>query len=273
MTELSPDETKQVDALVTQFQRAWDQVELTQSTRSTGGQDASAAGVESRRPSVDADEDRDESSSGGAEGRLPGVQDPPAAEPPALLEYANRAAPGVRDVAIARLLWGDLKRQQQHGEVVTKDTYLDLFEDHSEKQLAKDVFDQASDLPMLSARQIFLLAGHLHRARVSVHCLLDPAGVGPFCGVAGQSYRLSDSSLRARQLAGAWRRVTGGQSCVVARRHPVVADQFSAGPHSGLRQQSAEPASTLAGEDGGCHPGHSGTSADAGGTRRGRARL
>ncbi len=62
-------------------------------------------------------------------------------------------------MALAELLWADIKQRQQRGEFLNKDQYFQLLTDEGEKQLAKEVFDQASDLPLLTARQIFLVAG------------------------------------------------------------------------------------------------------------------
>jgi acyl-[acyl-carrier-protein]-phospholipid O-acyltransferase/long-chain-fatty-acid--[acyl-carrier-protein] ligase len=78
---------------------------------------------------------------------------------PSLTEYVARVDPGVRDVALAQLVWVELKARQDRGEFLSKDEYFELFDDVEEKQLFKDVFDQASDLPLLTARQIFLVAG------------------------------------------------------------------------------------------------------------------
>ena len=101
------------------------------------------------------DEDRDESS---ASKVGPWRQTQP--RPPVLLEYANRATPDMRDVAIARLLWIDLQAAQQRATSRQQGQLSwSCSTDNAEKQLAKDVFDQASDLPLLTARQIFLVAG------------------------------------------------------------------------------------------------------------------
>ena len=57
------------------------------------------------------------------------------------------------------MLWVDFRLRKQRGEFLDKYDYYGLFRDLSEKELAKSVFDQANDLPLLTARQIFLLAG------------------------------------------------------------------------------------------------------------------
>lgn len=79
--------------------------------------------------------------------------------PPDLLEYIDRASPAVREPALANLLWVEWKQRQSRGEAVDKTEYYELFVRDTDKQMAKDVFDQTTRLPLLSARQIFLLAG------------------------------------------------------------------------------------------------------------------
>jgi len=64
-----------------------------------------------------------------------------------------------RQVAIAELLWVELEYRKRRGDFLDKYDYYALFDDLREKELAKSVFDQASDLPLLTARQIFLVAG------------------------------------------------------------------------------------------------------------------
>ncbi len=90
--------------------------------------------------------------------RKPDTAATPVAQP-SLAEAIARATPETRDVAIAQLMWIDLTERHARDELVSSDAYVDLFESNADKQLAKEVFDQASDLPMLTARQIFLLAG------------------------------------------------------------------------------------------------------------------
>ncbi len=81
------------------------------------------------------------------------------AEAPQFLQYVGRADPRVQDVALAELMWADIRHRKQRGEFLNKDQYFQWLADEGDKQLAKEVFDQASGLPLLTARQIFLVAG------------------------------------------------------------------------------------------------------------------
>ncbi len=64
-----------------------------------------------------------------------------------------------RNVAIADLLWVELRHHIEHGQFLNKYDYYERFQEADEKKLAKQVVDQATGLPLMSARQIFLLAG------------------------------------------------------------------------------------------------------------------
>ena len=64
-----------------------------------------------------------------------------------------------RDVAQAQLVWVELKERQRRGEFFTKDEYLRLADSVEQQQVISDVYYQASNLPLFTARQIFLLAG------------------------------------------------------------------------------------------------------------------
>lgn len=78
---------------------------------------------------------------------------------PDLRAYVDRASPAVRDVARAQLAWVDMKARQQRGEFFTKDEYLRQAAEVAQQQVMSDVYYQASNLPLFTARQIFLLAG------------------------------------------------------------------------------------------------------------------
>ena len=53
----------------------------------------------------------------------------------------------------------ELKERQRRGEFCTKEEYLRLTDNVEQQQVLSDVYYQASDLPLFTARQIFLLAG------------------------------------------------------------------------------------------------------------------
>ncbi len=78
---------------------------------------------------------------------------------PKLETYLDEAPDSVRNVALARLLWSELEYRHERGDYVDKYAYFAKFPDVTEKELAKEVFDQAIGLPFLTARQIFLVAG------------------------------------------------------------------------------------------------------------------
>ncbi len=80
-------------------------------------------------------------------------------EAPQMTESIERAEPAERTAVIARLMWTELKQRQAAGDFLDKYDYYELFQEKSEVQLAKEVFDQATDLPLMTARQIFFLAG------------------------------------------------------------------------------------------------------------------
>ncbi len=80
-------------------------------------------------------------------------------EKPNLVSYLPQQPPAFRRAALVELVWEDLQYRKQHGEYLDKYYYYGMFADVAEKELAKSVFDQASDLPLLTARQIFLVAG------------------------------------------------------------------------------------------------------------------
>ena len=56
-------------------------------------------------------------------------------------------------------MWVELKERQRRGEFFTKEEYLRLTDSVEQQQVLSDVYYQASDLPLFTARQIFLLAG------------------------------------------------------------------------------------------------------------------
>lgn len=78
---------------------------------------------------------------------------------PDLQAFVERAPAAARRAALAELMWVDLQARRARDLYVEKQSYLDLFPSDEEKQLASDVYDQATDLPLLTARQIFLLSG------------------------------------------------------------------------------------------------------------------
>ncbi|MCU0962616.1 MAG: MFS transporter [Pirellulaceae bacterium] len=78
---------------------------------------------------------------------------------PDLRVYVERVDPAARQAAIAQLLWVELQERRRRGEFFTKEEYFRRFEQVQEQQLVSDVYYQASDLPLFTARQIFLLAG------------------------------------------------------------------------------------------------------------------
>ena len=65
----------------------------------------------------------------------------------------------LRDAACAQLLWVEFRQRRRRGEFFTKDDYLRAFADVADQQMVSDVYYQASELPLFTARQIFLLAG------------------------------------------------------------------------------------------------------------------
>jgi 1-acyl-sn-glycerol-3-phosphate acyltransferase len=76
--------------------------------------------------------------------------------------FANRLAKtpaAARDVAIAELLWVELRHHVENDMFLSKYDYYERFTDPDETTLAKEVVDQATGLPLMTARQIFLLSG------------------------------------------------------------------------------------------------------------------
>ena len=120
-SELSRDQQDELDAVCSRFQAAWDAV--------PNATDVSPEG----RPS--------------------------SATPPNLTTYLSAVPEELRVVATADLLWIEFKARRARGEFFTKDDYLQQFTDVEQRRMVRDVYAQAADLPMLSARQIFLLAG------------------------------------------------------------------------------------------------------------------
>ncbi len=78
---------------------------------------------------------------------------------PELTAFVATVPEELRDVATAELLWIELKARQARGEFFTKEDYLRQFTQVDQRRMVRDVYAQASDLPLFSARQIFLLAG------------------------------------------------------------------------------------------------------------------
>ncbi len=62
-------------------------------------------------------------------------------------------------MAISELLWVELRHHIDNGQFLNKYDYYQRFKGDDETKLAKEVVDQATGLPLMSARQIFLLAG------------------------------------------------------------------------------------------------------------------
>jgi acyl-[acyl-carrier-protein]-phospholipid O-acyltransferase/long-chain-fatty-acid--[acyl-carrier-protein] ligase len=74
-------------------------------------------------------------------------------------QYLGQFPPEMHDVVLAELMWVELKERQNLSEYLDKYAFFARYTDSADKQLAKEVFDQVSDLPLLTARQIFLLSG------------------------------------------------------------------------------------------------------------------
>ncbi|MHB0960901.1 MAG: MFS transporter [Pirellulaceae bacterium] len=91
--------------------------------------------------------------------RLDAAEEGPVSGRPDLPQFLRRAQAELRDAAQARLLWVEFKERQRRDEFFTKDEYVKKFADVDDQQLVSDVYYQASDLPLFTARQIFLLAG------------------------------------------------------------------------------------------------------------------
>lgn len=96
-----------------------------------------------------APEDTEDALAGGAE----------IAKRPELTAFVAMVPEPIRDVATAELVWIELQARQTRGEFFTKEDYLRQFTDVGQRRMVRDVYAQASDLPLFSARQIFLLAG------------------------------------------------------------------------------------------------------------------
>jgi 1-acyl-sn-glycerol-3-phosphate acyltransferase len=64
-----------------------------------------------------------------------------------------------RQAAIAELLWVELRHHVENDLFLNKYDYYQRFTNPNEQALAKEVVDQATGLPLMTARQIFLLSG------------------------------------------------------------------------------------------------------------------
>ena len=138
-----------------------------------------------------------------------------SATPPNLNTYLSAVPEELRVVATARLLWIELTARRARGEFFTKEEYLRQFTDVEERRMVRDVYAQAADLPLFSARQIFLLAG-LFTIPVFLYIVfLIPQASARFV-VWLASRTVCRIRVQGQENLPEQGGAVGGQSCVVA---------------------------------------------------------
>ncbi|QDU93097.1 MFS transporter [Lignipirellula cremea] len=92
-------------------------------------------------------------------------------------DYVSRLPVAAQQEAVVQLAWIDLHQRREAGETVPLSAFLADFDD-ADRPLAGEVYYQSNDLPLFSARSIFLLAGILTLpVLVYIVCLLPQATI------------------------------------------------------------------------------------------------
>lgn len=179
--DLNEDQLLEIDRRLNRFETDWQayrqsRASLTEAPEESPADDASnAPDNEDVNATSASGSTTDDSIAGGSDESTPNgspsasegapeIEENSEIERPQFTDYLPEDQPQIRNWLLAKLMWKEIELRREDGESVPKLGYLALCEPNQplrreDRMLVKTVYEQSTQLPLFSARQVFLVIG------------------------------------------------------------------------------------------------------------------